>query len=74
MTKGIWSTLEFHCIASGFDHKQYVDIHKTTDCTSEPLSLKGYTALERTFYIEMDEYDKTHPSQEITSLEELDGR
>lgn len=52
----IWSTLEMHCAASGFDYTQYVSMHKGIGSI---LSESGYQIVGQLFDNEYAEYHKT---------------
>ena len=54
MVNSFWSTLELHCVCSGFEYDQYMD-HCKEFSKGAPLSRKGYKMLGELFSLEMQE-------------------
>ena len=58
-----WSTLEVHCVCSGFEYDQYIE-HCKEYSKGAPLSRKGYTLLGHLFSVEMEE--SMHMAEKFT--------
>ena len=53
-TNSFWSTLELHCVCSGFEYDQYIQ-HCKEYSKGAPLSRRGYKLLAELFSVEMHE-------------------
>ena len=51
----IWSSLEMHCVASGFSYKDdYLDLKEKYSSTGRELTEKSYDLLKEIFNIEFE--------------------